>query len=63
MFQELEDILSKERCDIREMDVKKDPEGGPMRVRVQITTPRDFDHSRLVEAITSHVSVTGAKIC
>ena len=62
MFQELEDILSKERCDIREMDVKKDPEGGPMRVRVQITTPRDFDPSRLVEAITSHVSVTGAKI-
>ena len=39
MFQELEDILSKERCDIREMDVKKDPEGSPMRVRVQITTP------------------------
>jgi len=33
-----------------------------MRVRVQITTPRDFDPSRLVESLARHVYVLRAEV-
>lgn len=62
VFQELEDILSDERCDIREMDVKKDPDGETMRIRAQITTPRDFEPAHLVEALTRHRAVSRAEV-
>ncbi len=62
VFQELEDILSDERCDIREMDVKKDPDGETMRIRAQITTPRDFEPAHLVEALTRHSAVSRAEV-
>ena len=62
VIQELEDILSKERCDIREIDVRKNPDGDSMRIRMQLTTPRDFDSPRLVEALTRQVYVTRVEV-
>jgi putative Mg2+ transporter-C (MgtC) family protein len=62
IIQELEDILSKERCDVREMDVKKNPDNGSMVIRAQITTPGDFDPPRLVEQLTRRADVVRAKV-
>jgi len=62
MLQELEDILSMERCDIREMDVKKDPKGAPIHVHIQITTPRNFDPPRLIESLTRQDYVLHAEV-
>ena len=62
MLQELEDIFSMERCEIREMDVKKYPKGGPIHVQVQITTPRNFDSPRLIESLTRQDYVLHAEV-
>ena len=59
---EFEDILSKERCDVREIDVRKDPDSGEMRIHVQISAPRDFDPARLVEALTRRSGVLRADV-
>lgn len=59
---EFEDILSKERCDVREIDVKKDPDSGEMRIQVKIAAPRDFDPPRLVEALTRRSGVLRAEV-
>ena len=62
VFRELEDILSDEHCDVREMDVKKDPDNGSMRIRVQITAPHNFDPSHLVESLTRQTYVVRAEV-
>ncbi len=62
IFQEIEEILSDERCNIREMDVKKEADGGLMRVRIQMRAPRDFEPSHLIEALTRHSAVTRAEV-
>lgn len=62
IFQEIEEILSDERCSIREMDVKKESDEGLMRVRIQMRAPRDFEPSHLIEALTRHSGVTQAEV-
>ncbi len=62
IFQELEDILSDERCNIREMDVKKEPEDNSMRIRIQMTAPGDFEPRHLIETLTRHTAVTRAEV-
>ncbi len=59
---EFEDILSKERCDVREIDVRKDSGNGEMRIQAQIATPRDFDPLRLVEAINRRSGVLRVEV-
>ncbi len=61
IIQELEDILSKERCNVREMDVKKNSDNGSMVIRAQITAPGDFDPPRLVEQLTRRADVVRAE--
>lgn len=61
-FQDLEGILHEERCSIRWMDVRKGRDGDQMRIRIQITTPRDFEPTLLINAVTRHASVTGAEV-
>jgi len=62
ILEELEDILSKERCNVSEMDVKKSPEDGTVRIHVQMTAPRDFHAPHLIEALTRHASVLEAEV-
>jgi putative Mg2+ transporter-C (MgtC) family protein len=62
IFLELENILSKQRCSIREMDVRKEPDEDLMHIRIQMTAPRDFEPPHLIEALTRHSSVTRAEV-
>jgi putative Mg2+ transporter-C (MgtC) family protein len=57
LIPEFEDILSKERCDVCEIDVKKDPDNGEMRIQIQIAAHRDSDPPRLEEALTRRSGV------
>ncbi len=61
-IQELEDIISKERCDVREMDVKRDPDSGTTQVRIQMTTPHDFEAPPLVDALLRQAAVSHAEV-
>ena len=49
--EQVEGLLNEENCTVREIDVRKFPEEETVRIRVQITTPRDFDATRLIEAL------------
>lgn len=62
ILQEIEDILSKERCNVRSMEVKKHPETGTFHVQVEMSVPRDFDPAHLLEALTRNPYVIEADV-
>ena len=62
LIPEFEDILSKERCDVCEIDVKKDPDNGEMRIQMQVAAHRDFDPPRLVEVLTRRSGVLPVEV-
>ncbi|MBI1724467.1 MAG: MgtC/SapB family protein [Candidatus Tectomicrobia bacterium] len=62
ILQEIEDILSKERCNVRSMEVKKHLETGTFHVQVEMSVPRDFDPAHLLEALTRNPYVIEADV-
>ncbi|MDP6483572.1 MAG: MgtC/SapB family protein [Nitrospinota bacterium] len=60
--EQVEGLLTEENCAVREIDVRKSPEEETMRIRVQITTPRDFDATRLIEALLHEPFIAKAEI-
>lgn len=60
--QELEEILSDERCQVREMDVRRDPDKKEIHLRIQISAPHDFDPAALVDALLRQAWVMKADV-
>ncbi|MDA1001041.1 MAG: MgtC/SapB family protein [bacterium] len=59
---DLEDLISRERCQVREVDVTRDLNAGQVRVRVQIGIPRDFDPAQIADAIMKEPWATHAEV-
>ncbi|OGL58188.1 MAG: hypothetical protein A3J27_00895 [Candidatus Tectomicrobia bacterium RIFCSPLOWO2_12_FULL_69_37] len=62
ILQEIEDLLSKERCNVRSLEVRKHPETGTVHLQVEVGIPRDFEPARLVEALTRNPHVIQADV-
>lgn len=59
---ELEDAVSKERCHVAQMDVKRIEETGTMQIHMQISVPQDFDTASLIDILTRHGYVLEAEV-
>ena len=62
IVQEIEDVLSKERCNVRSWEVRKNPETGMVHIQIEVSVPRDFDPAHLIESLTRNPFVVQADV-
>lgn len=62
VVQQIEDLLSKQRCNARSMEVRKHPETGVVHLQIEMSVPRDFDPGRLIESLTRQDFVVRADL-
>jgi putative Mg2+ transporter-C (MgtC) family protein len=62
IVQEIEDLLSKQRCDSRTMEVRRHPETGMIHLQIEMSVPRDFEPASLIESLTRNTYVVRADV-
>ena len=63
IIEEIEDLLSRERCIVRSVEVRKHPETGMVHIQMEMgVPPRGFDPAHLIEALTRNPSVVRAEV-
>lgn len=62
VVQQIEDLLSKQRCNSRTMEVRKNPETGMVHLQFEMSVPRDFEPGILIESLSRNSFVVRADL-